>query len=420
VPVARALLCLSCLLLCRATPVQAQSAPPVINARSRIVTITDGVHLKKDHWYVMPDKSPDVYYVEIPLEPHTVTFTTDVDSISFDVTYGSTHRFIIRLADGTEALTEIRTEFRELLRHEPVMAGGPPNGTPIPFTIGDNDKIYVKGRINGGRELSFQLDLGAGGSIIKKGSVPKVRMTFDGTVNLRNSDGENVVPSSSTNDVEIGTVRWRRVGFVVADNMTHREDGLLGNSLFRDKVLEIDYGRQVLVIHDARPSLSGDWHREDIFLDGGTVPFVRGSMAVGGATRQGWFMLDTGAYTSILNSPDFVRAHKFRGEARRLLWPSSPDPNGPVIGLAGRMLSGTNYSVNPYDGSSWFLGLLGNDILKRFDLILDNQRGAAFFRPNAHLDAPYRNPERLVIRAASVVGVVGAAVVIWRRRAWRR
>ena len=88
---------------------------PVIKSRSRTVTITDGHHVKKNYWYVMPERSPDVYYVEIPLHPHRVTFTTDVESISFDVTFGSRHQFVIKLADGRDARTEVRTEFRSLL-----------------------------------------------------------------------------------------------------------------------------------------------------------------------------------------------------------------------------------------------------------------------------------------------------------------
>jgi hypothetical protein len=122
--------------------------------------------------------------------------------------------------------------------------------------------------VNGGPPLDFQFDLGAGGSILKKASVPKARMTFDGTITLRNSDGENVVPSSSSNQVEIGELRWTGVPFAIADNMTHREDGLIGNALFQDKVVEIDYDRMVIAVHDALPrvlptpseTLNGRWH----------------------------------------------------------------------------------------------------------------------------------------------------------------
>ena len=238
-------------LLIGVIPARAQDAPPAIDARSRVVTVTDGLHVKKDYWYVMPEKKPDVYYVELPLQPHAVTFATDLASISFDVTYGSRHRFIVRLADGSEALTEIRSEFRELLPYEPTAAGrGRWTGQRCRSPSATTTSCISKDASTAATSLSLQLDLGAGGGIIKKGSVAKARMAFDGTVTLRNSDGENVVPSSSANDVEIGTLRWRRVPFAVADNMTHREDGLVGNFLFRGKVLEIDHDRREVVIHD--------------------------------------------------------------------------------------------------------------------------------------------------------------------------
>jgi hypothetical protein len=210
-----------------AVPVHAQDAP-VIRAHSRVVTITDGPHVKKNYWYVMPEHRPDIYYVEIPRQAHTVTFTTDVESISFQVTYGSQHDFVIRLDNGVDAHTRVRAVHRNLLtyaRPSSIPAGAPDT---IPFTLGDNDKIYVKGRINGSPTLDFQFDLGAGGSILKKGSVSKVSMRFDTTISLRNSDGDNEVPSSSANQVEIAGLTWDKVTFAVADNMTWREDGLIG------------------------------------------------------------------------------------------------------------------------------------------------------------------------------------------------
>ena len=226
---------------------QAQTIP-VINAGSRVVTVTDGLHVKKNYWYVMPERTPDVYYAEIPRQPHTVTFTTDRESISFDVTFGSQHDFIIRLDDGRDARTQVRAEL-----HQP-WSCGPSNvdatrAAVVPFTLGDNDKIYVAGRINA-RAAVLQVDFGSGGSIIKKSSVPKVDMTFDGTIQLRNSDGVNRVPSSSANQLEIGGWRCDRVPFAVADNMTDREDGLIGNSLFHDQVVEIDYDRMAIVIRE--------------------------------------------------------------------------------------------------------------------------------------------------------------------------
>jgi hypothetical protein len=367
----------------------------------------------------MPERSPDIYYVELPLAPHTVTFATDLDSIAIPVTYGSRTQFVIRLGDGTDALTEVRAEFRDLLVAQTTRTQAAESPT-IPFRLGDNDKIYVQGRINDSALLSFQLDFGAGGSILKKTSVPRVPIAFVDSITLSNSDATNRVPLSDTSQLTVGDVTWRGVAFAVAENLTRREDALIGNSLFRDKVVEIDYRSMLITIHDSMPELSAEWIRVDMVLDGGTVPFIPGALSIDGATQAGWYMLDTGAYTSILNSPRLSRASKFGAELKRLLAPLGMRPADPEIALAGHTLSGTNYSTRRYTGDPTNLGLLGNDVLKRFDLIIDNRQGAAYFRPNDNSAARYRNPERLVVRAAAAATLAIVGLIIARKLLRRR
>jgi hypothetical protein len=396
----------------------AQDALPVLRARSKVVTIIDGAHVKKNYWYVMPERVPDVYYVEIPLEPHTVTFTTDVASMSFPVTYGSRHTFVIRLEDGTEARTEVRAAFRHDQLISRRTGPAPPGGVDtIPFTLGDNDKIYVKGRINGGPLLDMQVDLGSGGTLIKKASVAKVTMTFDGTITLQNSDGVNVVPSSSANRLEIAGLTWDRVSIAVADNMTRREDVLIGNRLFQDKVLEIDYDRMLLGVHETSPALPAGWTKQEIVLDGGVVPFIRGSVTVAGRARSGWFMLDTGAYTSILNGPEFTPTSKMTGELRRLI---GGDARSPTLAIRGHAVADPNFSVRLFDGDLTSLGLLGNDVLKRFNLILDNRRGVAYVRPNGRQRDAFMNPEYYVVRLVPLLLAVAGMGIVWLVRRRRR
>lgn len=396
-----------------ASPLAAQELPPVIQARSKVVTIIDGRHEKKDFWYIMPERSPEVYYAELPRVPHRVTFATDLDSISFDVTYGSRHAFVIQLADGTLAHTEIRAEYRRLLPYRRLSAGARVGPDLIPFTLGDNDKIYVTGSINGGPALALQVDLGAGGTLIKKASASKVTMTFDESITLRNGDGEHVVPSSSRNTLEVAGLRWEDVPIAVADNMTSREDGIVGNTLFQDRIVTIDYDRMVLAIHDTLPDVSG-WQRAEMILDG-VVPFIRGELEAGGQRQAGWFMLDTGAYTSILRHERLSKTSKFRDELRRLLGPLGGDVRGPVVSFGTQTFSGINYAVTPYEGRPSELGLLGNDVLKRLNIVVDNRLGFAYVQPNHRSNDGFRNPERLVVRTVAIVGLVAAAAVTYRR-----
>jgi hypothetical protein len=79
----------------------AQADLPVIKSNSDLVTIQDGENLKKDGWRLSPEARPDVYEAELPDgKPHKVTFTTDVESISFDVEVGRKYDFIIQKGDA--------------------------------------------------------------------------------------------------------------------------------------------------------------------------------------------------------------------------------------------------------------------------------------------------------------------------------
>ena len=91
----------------------------VLKSRSKYVTIVDGDHVKNDYWFLMPEKNPDIYYVELPMKPHTVTFRTDIDTISFPVEFGNQHDFVIVLNEATVCPTQVRTVFRKLQPYTP-------------------------------------------------------------------------------------------------------------------------------------------------------------------------------------------------------------------------------------------------------------------------------------------------------------
>jgi hypothetical protein len=388
---------------------------PTLKTRSKYITIVDGDHIKRDYWMLMPERNPDIYYVEIPMKPHSVTFRSDVDEITFPVAFGDKIDFQILQNGKTSCRTQIRADFKKLqpfTRKPPAPAKG---RAEIPFILGNNDKIYIKGRVNGGKELNFQFDLGCGGSILKKSSADAANLEFDRSITLSNSDGVNQVPLNTNNHFEIGGLHWRGLPFAIADNMTHREDGLLGNTLFQDKVLEINYDRKVLVIHDALPTMDDAFSKHSIILDG-VVPFLQGTLTISDEQRKGRFMLDTGAYTSILFSD---RASPWSKLYTELCNTIGGNAAGPSLTIGEYHFSGFNHTVENGPRNEDQLGLLGNDILKRFNTILDNQNGFIYLRPNSLVDAPYRNPEFYLARGVVAGGIVLIAwcnVFFYRKR----
>lgn len=79
---------------------EASADMSTIHSNTARVSIRDGLQLRSDAWALSPDAKPDVYMVDlIDGKAHTVTFITDIDSISFVVELGQSYDFVIQWGD---------------------------------------------------------------------------------------------------------------------------------------------------------------------------------------------------------------------------------------------------------------------------------------------------------------------------------
>jgi hypothetical protein len=65
------------------------------------------------------------------------------------------------------------------------------------------------------------------------------------------------------------------------------------------------------------------------------------------------------------------------------------------------------------------LGLLGNDLLKRFNVIIDNRNGYIYLKQNSLVNEAYANPEYYLVRIVPIILVLIAgltAFIIYRKR----
>ena len=404
-------------LLLYGRPALAQSQLPIIKATSKTVDIRDGSHFKKGYWAIMPERKPDLYFVELPQKPGTVTFITDQDSIAFDVTYRHYSDFII-LLDGTDSCyTRITTRYRDL--NAATRVDIRPGPDTIPFTLGDNHKVYVKATLNGTAVRDIQLDLGAGGTLINKTSVPKVKIDFDQTTTLTNSDGVNQVPNATKNVLQIGNLIWDSLPIAVAGNMKEHEDIIISNSLFRDQILEINYDKRIVVVHDSLPPVTG-YSRQEMILDGGTIPYGRVSLTANEKELTGWVMFDTGARTSIVNSSDVPFFYRVWTELSGMLGLEAAV--APRLRIGDYELSGFEYKIRDMGaGGKELKMLLGSDLLKRFNLILDNQNGYLYMQPNSLTTAAYgKRGEYYVVRAVVAALILVTLILIIKKARKKR
>ncbi len=389
----------------------AQQNLPVIRSNSRDISVRDGLHLKKGTWSLMPERKPDIYFSEIPEKAHRISFITDIDSISFDMRYGKIREFIVLLNGKDSCYTRVSSTYKEIQKYTqttPII--GPDT---IPFTLGDSRKVYVEALLNGSKVKNIQLDLGAGGTVINEVAIKKVKINFDGKVNLANSDGINEVRSASKNTLQIGNLVWDSVPVVVARNMKPHEDLIIGNYLFKGKILEINYDKKILVISDSLPAAIRIYTKHDFILDGGVIPHIKVTLNANGQKQTGWAMFDTGARTSIVGNHHVPLLYRIGCELAAMI--GLGDKVSPRLSIDQYELSGFEYKTRNMNGPGLNM-ILGNDLLKRFNLIFDNKTGHLYMKPNSLTSAPYGKPDLYyIVRVITGLMVTLAVVIVLLR-----
>jgi len=411
---------------------RAQTEPPVLKANTRTVRILDGGKPMKGEWLLDPSVELDIYNAIRTDQRKTITFTTDIDSRSFEVEPGHVYDFVILLNDKGECRTRISTMTQGYRRSATASAAGP---VTIPITI-QNGKLHLTGQINGSQPLNLIFDTGADTCVMYPSARSKgATMTFDGTVNNAGSGGTMLRQLSRDNRLDIADVHWTHEPFIFVEKQADDADGIVGYPVFEDRIVEIDYDRMVMVVHDALPSHAVSFTRTAM-PHAGTLTAVEVLMTSGDTTWRGPFILDTAGNGTMLVNQAFAVANNLHNALRKVgsgvsrgVGNASIHSNQlmlPMLTLAGHTLTDVPINVEvPSDGNTAPPGgVVCMDVLARFNTILDYPSNQAYFKPNARFAEPFRirrsgPPLALLVAVAGGIVLLVAWGVMRHRKARR-
>ncbi len=374
-------------LMCQSASAGAQARLDTLRTNSRAMHLRDG--LSRSDWWVEPGAQPDTYYLNFPLAGGSVTFYAERDSLTVHVRPGESRDFVVRLRDSIDVVT--RVSATATYPTPRIVTGETLAVQVVPFTMRDS-RIYVEGTINGSGPLLMQFDLGAGGLNFNKHKLAKApTIPWTTTDVLINSDGRNTVPSSRAVTIRIGAMEWTGQSIVQTGNMKGYEDAIFGNSLFRDRVVEIDYDQRQLRIHPRTPPIGAAFVKHALAFDNSVLPMIQGDLLVDGQRITEWYLFDTGHAGTLLVSARQNRDHDL---ARRL---------GARFGFGGRRLfKARGFRIGDVElpaaiavverkddvsQGAKYGGYLGNAWLRRFNVILDNRQGALWLAPTREAQA---------------------------------
>jgi hypothetical protein len=361
--------------LLSARALSAQAPLPIIQATSRQVSINDGGYLDKNSWNLSPKARPDIYTADRARHAKWVTFYTDIDSIRVRLRPGATFDFIILLNGKDSCYTQIASA----LPARQGRVAGPATHDTIPFTLTDNSAICVKSIINDSVTLNLHFDVSSFGFVLLTPTYKKFK---------------------PITKVQLGPLSWTNPRVLSAPNTAVGMDGRFGWDLFEGKCVEIDYDHHLLIVHSKRPrDLKGYTRSRLDFLR--SYPCAKATIVVNKAAYTGDFMFDTGSDRALFLDSNWAVHQHFPGNLRLLS--TSVMHDGAGRKYENKIVEAPLLTIDGYalkDIPSWLLGsrnpagfsvnLFGNDLLKRFNMVLDFQNDRLYLKPNGLMNMPFK------------------------------
>jgi hypothetical protein len=352
---------------------QGQSTLPIIHATSKKVSIKDDGYLDKDAWNLSPKARPDIYTADRSRKTKYVTFYTDIDSIRVKLKPGGKVNFIILLNNTDSCYTEV-------ISTAPKPPSGPETHDTIPFTLTAGLAIHVHSTLNDTAKVDLHFDASS----------------FD--LALTTSNYKKFRPLSR---LQIGSLIWDHPDLHNTTLTATGMDGRFGWNLFDGKCVELNYDRNLLVIHSKRPgSLKGYTRTKLYFLR--SYPCMKATIMADNKPYTGYFIFDTGSGQGIILDSNWTARQNFPTGLKLLSTSVFHDARGikyetkivesPEFKFPGADLANVpTWLLNTRNPAGFEINLLGNDLLQRFNIIMDFQNDYIYLKPNQLLKSPFRN-----------------------------
>ncbi len=382
------------------TGASAQTKLPVLHSHSPDISIIEGASLYQDIWHISPEANPDIF-IPNPFKKTTkITFYSDTDSLSFDVRPGKKYNFIVLLNDSIKAYTQINTEkgkvpsLKPKIAYERINPANAIQNDTLPFTIGPDSGIHLKGTLNESQPLDLLFDTGAGDNAVTASLIGnKVSMKMDGTILNTGFDGQSQLQTSSSNVLAIGNLTWKKASMLAIDYKGFPFDVVLSWTLFEDKMVEIDYEAKRMIVHNLPYTIPEGYDKIEMkSIDG--IHYIKCKLTVNGKVSEGWFNFDTGSDGTASVSQKFAAENGLNNQMKVIGTATTKGSAGIAFTQLKVLLPQFTigrfelYNIpaflsetDPENGSE-HNDNIGNNILKRFNTIIDFRNNAVYLKPN--------------------------------------
>lgn len=282
--------------------------------------------------------------------------------------------------------------------------------TRVPFVL-NNEHIIIQLSINGSSNMNFMFDSGAGGILINKTFSDSIGLESDSERINTGAVGTHTVSIVKANSIKIGGAQINNINMMRDENNFEELDsgeevaGIIGFHILSRFIVRIDYDTFELILYNRS---NYEYHGDGIIMPivlTYNLPLIVSKVTINRDTEfEGFFLVDTGARSDlIISSPTVNKFDMIDAVGDHYVLKTNVGSSGKKAKIIYGKVNSLNFAEREFTQVPVILsqaengvlsfsgidGIIGNRILKRFNIIFDYPRSLIYLEPNANMSKTY-------------------------------
>ena len=252
--------------------------------------------------------------------------------------------------------------------------------------------------------LVFYFDTGAATSLIDTNSAKRLGIKANHEQTIQGAGGTKAYRVATGQKLSINTIELDNVNLVFEDLTRLKEalkapfDGIIGYSLINEYVTEIDYLQKEIRLYSDTSNFNLSEYSEHNFSFSNGIPIPQFEIEIvlnNDEVLKGEILFDSGAGLNLLMNTPFKEQHKIveKSESIKTVATNNLSKTSNSQQVLIKSLNMGNYrfenlqiglsaDTSGVSAMDNYLGILGAEIIKYFDVILDYSKQTLYMKPN--------------------------------------